>query len=132
MATVDVQQQSVAAKTRRQSGYPLAGARFDLLATLLAVWVIVGVFVDVNAHNHGQVDDTFFTPWHFLLYSGVAVNGLLFGIAGFEMTATQVFDFAILADNDEIQTVQDLEGIPVPFDHPLHEKSCLTSRLKRI
>ena len=81
MATSDVQQQPISRSTRRQSGYPVAGERFDLMATLLAVWVIIGVFVDVNAHNHGQVDDTFFTPWHFLLYFGVAVNGLMFGIA---------------------------------------------------
>ncbi len=81
MATAEVSQNSIATTTRRKSGYPVAGARFDLIATLLAVWVIIGVFVDVNAHNHGQVDDTFFTPWHFLLYSGVVANGLFFAIA---------------------------------------------------
>jgi hypothetical protein len=80
MATVDAQQ-TAAAPVQRKAGYPAAGARFDLLATALAVWVIIGIFVDVNAHNHGQVDNTFFTPWHFLLYSGVAANGLLYAIA---------------------------------------------------
>ena len=54
----------------------------------------------------GQADMSFPSP-------GVLAASIDAGIPvilGFEMTATQVFDFAILADNDEIQTVQDLEG----------------------
>lgn len=81
MATTGVQ--SVMEAARRKSGYPVAARRFDLLALGLATWVIIGVFVDVNAHNHGQVDDTFFTPWHFLLYSGVLANGVVLGIVQF-------------------------------------------------
>lgn len=68
-------------KTDHRQTWPVATRRFDLLATALAVWVIIGVFVDVHAHNHGQVDNTFFTPWHFLLYSGVAANGLMLVLA---------------------------------------------------
>lgn len=79
MATTGVQ--TGLETTRRKSGYPVATRRFDLLALALATWVIVGIFVDVNAHNHGRVDDTFFTPWHFLLYSGVLANGVMLGIA---------------------------------------------------
>jgi hypothetical protein len=79
MATIDLQ--TGPDRVRRLPGYPLATMRFDLLATVLAAWVVIGVFVDVNAHNHGQVDDTFFTPWHFLLYSGVLANGLFLLIA---------------------------------------------------
>jgi hypothetical protein len=69
--------------TGRKVGFPAASRRFDILATALAAWVVIGVFVDVNAHNHGQVDNTFFTPWHFLLYSGVLANGLMLGIVQF-------------------------------------------------
>jgi hypothetical protein len=83
MATTGAQSQPVLEMARRQSGYPAANRRFDLLALALAMWVIIGIFVDVNAHNHGQVDDTFFTPWHFLLYSGVLANGVMLGIAQF-------------------------------------------------
>jgi hypothetical protein len=79
MATTGVQAGLETA--RRKSGYPVATRRFDLLALALATWVIIGIFVDVNAHNHGQVDDTFFTQWHFLLYSGVLANGVVLGIA---------------------------------------------------
>ncbi|MAS37507.1 MAG: hypothetical protein CL610_26155 [Anaerolineaceae bacterium] len=79
MSTADIES-SQKPQTRRQAGYPATTRRFDLLATALAAWVVIGIFVDVNAHNHGQVDDTFFTPWHFLLYSGVLANGVLFGM----------------------------------------------------
>lgn len=66
--------------------YPVASRRFDLLALFFAAWTLLGGYVDVNAHNHGQVDDTFLTPWHLLLYSGVAANGLFLGIAHFRNT----------------------------------------------
>lgn len=83
MAATHTQARVTLKTTRRQTDYPTAGRRFDLLATALAAWVLFGVFIDVNAHNHGQVDNTFFTPWHFLLYSGVLANGVTFGIAQF-------------------------------------------------
>lgn len=45
--------------------------------TLLAgAWVVLGVFVDGWAHINRSGFETFFTPWHALLYSGAAV---LFG-----------------------------------------------------
>ncbi|MBP1963631.1 hypothetical protein [Paenibacillus aceris] len=36
---------------------------------LMGKWLIVGLFIDGFAHNHGAVE-TFFTPWHAILYSG--------------------------------------------------------------
>jgi hypothetical protein len=62
------------------SGYPADSARFDRVVTLLLVWLTVGLFVDGYAHNHGAVDDTFFTPFHALLYSGLLAIGLFLGI----------------------------------------------------
>lgn len=67
----------------RQSGYPAGGVFFDLIATLFSAWFIIGLFVDGHAHSHGQVDNSFFTPWHALLYSGVLAVGVL-------MTFTQM------------------------------------------
>ncbi|WP_051250824.1 hypothetical protein [Paenibacillus harenae] len=32
-------------------------------------WLVIGIFIDGYAHNHGAVE-TFFTPWHAILYSG--------------------------------------------------------------
>ena len=52
---------------------------FDWLFTLLAAFFVIGLFVDGWAHNHGRVDESFFTPWHALFYSGFAiVAGALF------------------------------------------------------
>lgn len=92
MALSDVQQNTTSARIR-QTGYPVAGRRFHLLAMALAVWVILGVFVDVNAHNRGEVDNTFFTPWHFMLYSGVLANGLMLVIAQYR-NVTQGYAWA--------------------------------------
>jgi hypothetical protein len=65
---------------RRIEGYPQGSLRFDLIASLLGLWFIVGLFVDGWAHNHGFTDNTFFTPWHGLLYSGIGASGLYLGI----------------------------------------------------
>jgi hypothetical protein len=54
-------------------------ARFDVVVTILAGWMTFGVFLDGWGHHHGATE-TFFTPWHFALYSGYAVlAGALFG-----------------------------------------------------
>jgi len=43
---------------------------FDRLLSLLSCWFVGGLFIDGWAHTHGRVDQTFFTPWHAILYSG--------------------------------------------------------------
>src|SRR5437868_7378550 len=56
----------------------LGGLRFDWIVTVLFAILIGGVYVDGWAHNHGKVDNTFFTPWHAVLYSGYgALAGVL-------------------------------------------------------
>jgi hypothetical protein len=62
------------------AGYPADSVGFDRVVTLLLVWLTVGLYVDGYAHNHGAVDDTFFTPFHALLYSGLLAMGLFLGI----------------------------------------------------
>src|SRR5262245_26439396 len=57
-------------------GQPEGGLGFDWLAALLSTVFVGGVFVDGWAHNHGKVDQSFFTPWHAILYSGFALYGL--------------------------------------------------------
>src|SRR5262245_5576109 len=59
-----------------RTGQPVAGLRFDAIAVVLSGWFIFGMFLDGWAHNHGRVDNTFFTPWHAVLYSGFAAMGL--------------------------------------------------------
>jgi hypothetical protein len=53
------------------------GLRFDWLMTVLAVWVVVGLFVDGWAHTHGMADTSFFTPYHALLYAGLLATLLV-------------------------------------------------------
>lgn len=49
--------------------------RVDLVTVALGTWLLVGVFVDGWAHNNLRKLETFFTPWHALLYSGFAAVG---------------------------------------------------------
>ena len=51
--------------------------RMDWILTILSVWLIFGFYIDLWAHAHGEVDDTFFTPWHGILYAGAAAFGLV-------------------------------------------------------
>jgi len=67
----------------RMTGRPLDSLRFDLAAALLTAWFIGGLFLDGWAHNNGRVDDTFFTPWHLVLYSGYAAVGALLTLTHF-------------------------------------------------
>lgn len=49
----------------------------DWLMIAAASWWIAGVYIDGWAHQHGRVDQSFFTPWHAVLYSGFALGALL-------------------------------------------------------
>jgi hypothetical protein len=48
--------------------------RDDLVTVLLTAWLMLGLFVDGWAHNTRPLLETFFTPWHALLYSGFAAT----------------------------------------------------------
>lgn len=52
---------------------PLSSGRRDLLVALATVWLAGGLFLDGWAHSHVPELETFFTPWHGVLYSGYAV-----------------------------------------------------------
>lgn len=55
-------------KTR---GLPLPGANeFDWTVTILGLWCFTGMVIDAWGHKHGAVDESFFTPWHAIWYSG--------------------------------------------------------------
>lgn len=65
---------------------PLPGrsgsSAFDPVMAFLSLVLVSGFYLDLWAHNHGRVDDTFFTPWHAFLYAGAgAIGGLLVGKA---------------------------------------------------
>lgn len=45
-------------------------ASLDWVLAALSVWLVGGFYIDLWAHQHGRVDNTFFTPWHAVLYGG--------------------------------------------------------------
>ncbi|HEY0753244.1 MAG TPA: hypothetical protein VGD98_04725 [Ktedonobacteraceae bacterium] len=48
----------------------LDGARFDLIFGFTATWYVGGTYLDAWAHNNIPSLETFWTPWHGILYSG--------------------------------------------------------------
>jgi hypothetical protein len=55
----------------------IGGIRFDWVILGASAWLVGGLFIDGWAHNHDKVDNSFFTPWHALIYSGYLVLALL-------------------------------------------------------
>lgn len=49
-------------------------SRWDYLTVLAGIWFLCGVYLDGWAHNHIPDLETFFTPWHAVLYSGYAAS----------------------------------------------------------
>lgn len=72
-----------AARRARREGYPATSRSFDLIALALASWVLLGGYVDGIAHVNGATDDTFFTPFHLLLYTGMLAKGIF--LAGMQL-----------------------------------------------
>ena len=48
----------------------------DLVTALLGLWITLGGFVDGFAHRNLDTPETFFTPWHGVLYSGYLATAL--------------------------------------------------------
>lgn len=44
--------------------------RQDFVSVLFSLWITVGGFVDGFAHRNLDTPETFFTPWHAILYTG--------------------------------------------------------------
>ncbi|HEY1353725.1 MAG TPA: hypothetical protein VGF67_29295 [Ktedonobacteraceae bacterium] len=55
------------AKTGAQAGPDL---RFDWIMVAVSTWWLAGLFIDGWAHSNIPRLETFFTPWHAVLYSG--------------------------------------------------------------
>jgi len=60
---------------------PRGSLRFDWLFTLVCCWFAGGVHLDGWAHNHIPDLETFFTPWHAVLYSGYVVSAAVLVLA---------------------------------------------------
>jgi hypothetical protein len=59
----------------------IGGIRFDWGAVAVSAWVIMGVYLDTWAHKHIVNElESFFTPWHAVLYSGLLAMMVYFGV----------------------------------------------------
>src|SRR2546428_7589823 len=47
---------------------------------VLSTVLVGGFYLDLWAHAHGRTDNTFFTPWHAVLYSMLAAVGIFLSI----------------------------------------------------
>ncbi len=72
---VSVKMMGMSVLDRRQaiplsvSAKPPACARLDGVMALLCGWLVLGLYIDGWAHRHFKIE-TFFTPWHLILYTG--------------------------------------------------------------
>ncbi len=59
----------------------VGGPAFDWLMAILGAWLIGGLYLDGWAHIHVPALETFFTPWHAVLYSGYAAGAAALVVA---------------------------------------------------
>ena len=69
---------------------PISGQKFDWIVVITAIWFIGGLFVDGWAHNNGRVDDSFFTPYHAVFYSGFLAVAIVHLFAVFKNHQTDL------------------------------------------
>lgn len=67
------------------AGPPASGRRptsitEDVITLGAGVWLLTGTYVDGWAHNNLPDLETFFTPWHAILYSGFAACAIWIGL----------------------------------------------------
>lgn len=63
----------------RPAGRAIPAAWYDWLVLATSAWLVCGGFLDTWAHNHIPGLETFFTPWHAVLYSGYAACAVVLG-----------------------------------------------------
>ena len=61
-------------KSAKEPANATGSVPFDWLMVGLASWVIAGIFLVGRAYNRVPAPDSLFSPWHLILYSGLAAN----------------------------------------------------------
>jgi hypothetical protein len=56
-----------------ESELTASSLRFDWVCSALGGWLVGGIYLDGWAHNHVVTLESFFTPWHAVMYSGFFV-----------------------------------------------------------
>src|SRR5215831_6839438 len=64
----------------RPAGRAIPAAWFDWLFLAATAWLVGGGYLDSWAHSHIAKLETFFTPWHGVLYSGFAACAVVLGV----------------------------------------------------
>src|SRR5690242_3638600 len=54
----------------QETAQPISSLRFDWIMVGVSIWWMGGLFIDGWAHSNIPQLETFFTPWHAVLYSG--------------------------------------------------------------
>ena len=54
----------------QEKAQPISNLRFDWIMVVVSIWWLAGLFIDGWAHSNIPQLETFFTPWHAVLYSG--------------------------------------------------------------
>ncbi len=78
----------------KDQAIPVSGLRFDWLFNLLCAIFVGGLYLDGWAHNHGRVDQSFFTPWHAFFYSGFLLAAIAF-VGAAAINRTRGFPLAL-------------------------------------
>lgn len=73
----------ISEKQQTRAGHPASTPLLEWLVALTGLLFVAGIFFDGWAHNHGRVDDSFFTIYHAVMYSAYGISALLF--AGLQM-----------------------------------------------
>ena len=60
------------AVTERRGHQPAGYGRRQAITLMAGTWLVLGIFIDGWAHFNRPGLETFFTPWHGVLYSGAA------------------------------------------------------------
>src|SRR5436305_14731053 len=55
--------------------------RFEWIVVALCSWLMAGAYLDAWAHRHLARLETFFTPWHGVLYSGIFAILIFLGVS---------------------------------------------------
>jgi len=75
-------QQVLVSAPRTRTGQPADSVRFDRWYTVLATLFLLGIYIDGWAHNNlAELIETFFTPWHAMLYGGFFITAGFLTIA---------------------------------------------------
>lgn len=68
---------------------------FDLLVSVLTLWVSCGFFLDAWAHGHVPVE-TFFTPYHGIFYSGMLALLVVLAVYALRGRIPRVYRYPLL------------------------------------